>query len=150
MHQKKERCQVIIDVIKNSTCFQAFTISAEVPDIFMQQFWVNVDYPKLIWEDFAFQIDHRKEKKSRRKTMPFPRFTKVIINHFLSQHKYLSKLKFQHYHTIKDDGIIKQSESYQMFIIYSTSQIPPKKSRGKGSQGKKTGDVSQESVDVSY
>ncbi|GKC93583.1 hypothetical protein Tco_1159025 [Tanacetum coccineum] len=25
----------------------------------------NVDYPELIWEDFAFQIDHKKEKKSR-------------------------------------------------------------------------------------
>nr|GEZ10477.1 hypothetical protein [Tanacetum cinerariifolium] len=26
----------------------------------------NVDYTKLIWKDFAFQIDHRMEKKSRR------------------------------------------------------------------------------------
>ncbi|GKC24422.1 hypothetical protein Tco_1026572 [Tanacetum coccineum] len=60
----------------------------------------NVDYLELIWEDFAFQIDHRMEKKSRRETMPFPRFTKVIINHFLSQYKSLSKLKFQHYHTV--------------------------------------------------
>ncbi|GKE01053.1 hypothetical protein Tco_1389036, partial [Tanacetum coccineum] len=42
---------------------------------------------------------------------------------------------------------IKQSESYQIFIKYSTSQITPKKSRGKGSQGKKTFDVSQETVD---
>ncbi|GJY11672.1 hypothetical protein Tco_0380981 [Tanacetum coccineum] len=65
----------------------------------------NVDYPELIWEDFAFQIDHRKEKKSRRETMPFLRFTKVIINHFLSQHKSLCKLKFQHYHTIKGEVI---------------------------------------------
>ncbi|GJT41343.1 hypothetical protein Tco_0941208 [Tanacetum coccineum] len=281
-----------MDVIKNSTCFKAFTISAEVPEIFMQQFWYtikkvkdsesyefllankkcivnaevfrmildicprvegeefievqdddatltfvtdlgckgllhkynsmyvdhmhqpwrtlaaiinkclsgktgsndrlkksridilwgmfyreNVDYPDLIWEDFVFQIDHKREKKSRRETIPFPRFTKVIINHFLSQHKSLSKLKFQHYHTIKDDGIvsrlkfvrigedyqeyglsipdmmlndkIKQSESYQMFLKYSTGLIPPKKSRGKGSQGKKAADVSQELVDVS-
>ncbi|GJW46671.1 hypothetical protein Tco_0078317, partial [Tanacetum coccineum] len=30
-----------------------------------------------------------------------------------------------------------QSESYKLFILYSTGQIPPKKSRGKGSQGKK-------------
>ncbi|GKD07619.1 hypothetical protein Tco_1187304 [Tanacetum coccineum] len=36
-----------------------------------------------------------------------------------------------------------------MFIKYSTGQIPPKRSRCKGSQGKKTADVSQESVDVS-
>ncbi|GKC51461.1 hypothetical protein Tco_1074206 [Tanacetum coccineum] len=34
---KEETFQVIIDVIKNSTCFKEFTISAEVPKIFMQQ-----------------------------------------------------------------------------------------------------------------
>ncbi|GKB32446.1 hypothetical protein Tco_0871847 [Tanacetum coccineum] len=32
---------------------------------------------------------------------------------------------------------IKQSESYHMFIKYSTGQIPPNKSKGKGSKGKK-------------
>ncbi|GKC67460.1 hypothetical protein Tco_1100058 [Tanacetum coccineum] len=36
-----------------------------------------------------------------------------------------------------------------MFIKYSTGQIPPKKSKGKGSQGKKTIDDTQETVDVS-
>ncbi|GJT75201.1 hypothetical protein Tco_1041926 [Tanacetum coccineum] len=44
---------------------------------------------------------------------------------------------------------IKQSESYQMFIKYSTCQIPPKKSRGKGSQGKKTANTSKADVEVS-
>ncbi|GKC87241.1 hypothetical protein Tco_1147890 [Tanacetum coccineum] len=44
---------------------------------------------------------------------------------------------------------IKQSESYQIFIKYFTGQIPPKKSRGKGSQRKKTADDTQETVDVS-
>ncbi|GJR95654.1 hypothetical protein Tco_0267828 [Tanacetum coccineum] len=290
--QKEETFQVVIDVIKNSTCFKAFTISADVPEILMQQFWYtitkikdsesyeflladkkcvidaevfrkildicprkegedftevqndedtltflidlgysgplhkytnmfvdhmhqpwrtlaacinkclsgktasndklrksridilwgmfyreNVDYPSLIWEDIAYQIDHRREKKSRRENMPYPRFTKVIIDYFLSKHKSLKKLKFQHFHTIKDDGVVSrlkfvrmgedfqqyglaipatmlnneiiQSESYKMFILYSTGQIPPKKSRGKGSQGKKTTDTTKESVDVS-
>ncbi|GJS07757.1 retrovirus-related pol polyprotein from transposon TNT 1-94 [Tanacetum coccineum] len=109
----------------------AFTISADVPEIFMQQLWYsikkvqgtdsyeflyankkcvvnadvfrtildiysrvedvnftnvpdddttlaflikleNVDYPELIWEDLAFKIDHRKEKRSRRENMPLP------------------------------------------------------------------------------
>ncbi|GJX15050.1 hypothetical protein Tco_0206808 [Tanacetum coccineum] len=290
--QKEETFQVVIDVIKNSTCIKAFTISADVPEILMQQFWYtitkikgsesyeflladkrcvidaevfrkildicprkegedftevqndedtltflvdlgysgplhkytnmfvdhmhqpwrtlaacinkclsgktasndklrksridilwgmfyreNVDYPSLIWEDIAYQIDHRREKKSRRENMPYPRFTKVIIDYFLSKHKSLKKLKFQHFHTIKDDGVVSrlkfvrmgedvqqyglaipatmlnneiiQSESYKMFILYSTGQIPPKKSRGKGSQGKKTADTTEESVDVS-
>nr|GEY13608.1 hypothetical protein [Tanacetum cinerariifolium] len=42
VHQKEETFQVIINVIKNSTCFKAFTISAEVPEIFMQQFWYTI------------------------------------------------------------------------------------------------------------
>ncbi|GJY33177.1 retrovirus-related pol polyprotein from transposon TNT 1-94 [Tanacetum coccineum] len=107
----------------------------------------DVDYPELIWEDLAFQIDHRKEKRSRRENMPFSQFTKIIINHFPKQHKSLSNLKYQHYHIIKDDCIvsrlkfvrigedyqeyrraipkvmlndaIKQSESYQMFTSHS-------------------------------
>ncbi|GKE70037.1 hypothetical protein Tco_1528109 [Tanacetum coccineum] len=36
-----------------------------------------------------------------------------------------------------------------MFIKYFTSQIPPKKSRGKGSQGKKTTDTHEVDVVVS-
>ncbi|GJY55783.1 hypothetical protein Tco_0454898 [Tanacetum coccineum] len=204
--QTEETIQVVIDIIKNSTCFKAFIISADVPKIFMQQFWYTIkkvkdsDYyefllsnkkcivdaevfrkipdicPRVEGEVFT-PIGYRKEKKSRRETMLFPRFTKVIINHFLKQHKSLSNLKYQHYHTIKDDGIVSrlkfirigedyqeyrlaisdvmlndtiiQSESYQMFLKYYTGQIPPKKIRGKGSQGKKTVDVSQEIVDVS-
>ncbi|GJW38744.1 hypothetical protein Tco_0064589 [Tanacetum coccineum] len=268
--QKEETFQVVIDMIKNSTCFKAFIISADVSEIpdkkcvidaevfrkildicprkegedftkvqndedtltflidlgysgplhkytnmfvdHMHQPWrtlaacinkclsgktasndklrksgidimcgmfysENVDYPSLIWEDIAYQIDHRREKKSRRENMPYPRFTKVIIDYFLSKLKSLKKLKFQHFHTIKDDGVVSrlkfvrmgedfqqyglaipatmlnneiiQSESYKMFILYSTGQIPPKKSRGKGSQGKKTADTTEESVDVS-
>ncbi|GJS43295.1 hypothetical protein Tco_0568338 [Tanacetum coccineum] len=109
--------------------------------------------------------------------MPYPRFTKVIIDHFLKQQKSLFSLMQQHYHTIKDDGIvcrlkfvrigedyqeyglripdtmltkeIKRSEAYQMFYKYSTGQIPTKKSRGKGSQGKKTVDTSVKEIEVS-
>nr|GFA70474.1 hypothetical protein [Tanacetum cinerariifolium] len=44
---------------------------------------------------------------------------------------------------------IKRSESYQMFIKYSTHQILPNKSRGKVSKGKKTADESQKTIDVS-
>nr|GEX42143.1 copia protein [Tanacetum cinerariifolium] len=176
--QKEETFQVVIDLVKNSSFFKAFTIYADVPEIFMQQFWysikkvqgmdsyefllankkcmVNADVfrtildiclrvegvnftdvlnddttlafliklgykgplykhtnmfvdhmhqPKRTLEDLAYQIDHKKEKRSRRENMPFSRFTKVIINHFLKQHNSLLNLKFQHYHTIKDDGM---------------------------------------------
>ncbi|GKC55868.1 hypothetical protein Tco_1083466 [Tanacetum coccineum] len=231
--QKEETFQVIIDVIKNSTCYMAFTISTEVPKIFMQQFWYtvkkildiclrvrgedftevpndestltflidlgykgllykypnmfvdhmhqpwrtlaafiinkclfgksasneklrksridilwgmfhreNVDYPELIWEDFAFQIDNRQLKKGRLEIMPYPRLKFVRISK-----------DFQEYglpipETMLTEGI-KQLKSYQMFIKYSTGLIPLKKIRCKGSQGKKTTYTPKAAVDVS-
>ncbi|GJZ02466.1 hypothetical protein Tco_0520427 [Tanacetum coccineum] len=227
--QKEETFQVIIDVIKNSMCFKAFTIFADVPEIFMQQFWYtiknvqdtdsykfllankkytvnaevfrtildicprmegedftdvpddetaltflidlgykgllnrhtnmfvdhmhqpwrtlatiinkclsgktssndklqksridilwgmfnreNVVYPELIWEDLAYQIDHRKEKRSRRENMTYPSFRIIADVH----------------------------------QIFNSSDSTQEKQR-KGSKGKKTGEESQETVDVS-
>ncbi|GKC49122.1 hypothetical protein Tco_1071867, partial [Tanacetum coccineum] len=88
----------------------------------------------------------------------------AIINKCLSgktaSNDKLRKLKFvrigedyQEYERLIPDvmltDVIKHSESYHMFIKYSTNQIPPKKSRGKGSKGKKTAEESQETVDKS-
>ncbi|GKC95180.1 hypothetical protein Tco_1160622, partial [Tanacetum coccineum] len=81
----------------------------------------NVDYSELIWEDFAYQIDQKKEIN----TLKFVRIGE----------------DYQEYGLPIPDVMltdaIKHSESYQMFIKYSTNQIPPKKSRGKGSKAKK-------------
>ncbi|GKD88861.1 hypothetical protein Tco_1364368, partial [Tanacetum coccineum] len=41
--QKEKTFQVVIDIIKNSICFKAFTKSADVPEIFMQQFWYTIN-----------------------------------------------------------------------------------------------------------
>nr|GEX29626.1 hypothetical protein [Tanacetum cinerariifolium] len=43
----------------------------------------NVDYTYLMWEDFAYQVKHKNFKKSNE--MYYPRFTKVIIHHFMSK-----------------------------------------------------------------
>ncbi|GJU99767.1 hypothetical protein Tco_1329038 [Tanacetum coccineum] len=52
--QKEETFQVIIDIIKNSSCFKAFTISVDVPEIFMQQFWTILDIcPRVEGVDFT-------------------------------------------------------------------------------------------------
>ncbi|GJW32739.1 hypothetical protein Tco_0052771 [Tanacetum coccineum] len=126
----------------------------------------NVDFPKLIWEDFAYQIEYKQAKLRRCEIIPHPRFTKIIINHFLSLNPSIPKGPSSGMHTIKDDGVIsrlkfvrigedfqeyvraipktmltegiKQSETYHTFIKYSIGLIPSKKSIGKGSQGKKS------------
>ncbi|GJT12334.1 hypothetical protein Tco_0859376, partial [Tanacetum coccineum] len=190
-HRRKRHFKFIIDVIKNSTCYKAFTISAKVLEIFMQQFWYtvkkgvdfaelpddeatftflltswfqkvsnyyntpmhvsgttshltpgelwllsltsvcpeNADYPELIWEDFAFQIDYKQLKKGR------------LLTHIIKDDGFVSRLKFvrigEYYkeygllipETMLTDGI-KQSESFQMFIKYSTKSDPePAKKR---------------------
>ncbi|GKB30955.1 hypothetical protein Tco_0870356 [Tanacetum coccineum] len=47
---KEETLQVVIDTIKNSICLKAFTISADVLEIFMQQFWYTIK--KVKYSDF--------------------------------------------------------------------------------------------------
>ncbi|GJZ13842.1 hypothetical protein Tco_0549072 [Tanacetum coccineum] len=137
--QKEDTFQVIIDVIKNFTRYTAFTISAEVPKIFMQQFWYTV---KKVTGTNSYEF-HLANKKCLVDAELFWKildiclrvqgedFTKVQMMSLLL----LSSLIFvtKEYglpipETMLNEGI-KQSESYQMFIKYSTSLIPPKKSR---------------------
>nr|GEX74480.1 hypothetical protein [Tanacetum cinerariifolium] len=42
----------------------------------------NVDYVALLWEDFMYQADNKEISLARKEHMSYPRFTKVIINHF--------------------------------------------------------------------
>nr|GEW74473.1 hypothetical protein [Tanacetum cinerariifolium] len=64
----------------------------------------NVDYVELLWEDFIYQIDNKAYKKQD--MMYYPRFTKVIIHHFLTQDKTLSWRNKIGIHTSKDDYLI--------------------------------------------
>nr|GFA69738.1 hypothetical protein [Tanacetum cinerariifolium] len=41
----------------------------------------NFDYAFLIWEDLVYQVEHKNQKKINE--MYYPRFTKVIIHHFM-------------------------------------------------------------------
>ncbi|GJS20281.1 hypothetical protein Tco_0448913 [Tanacetum coccineum] len=59
VHQKEETFQVIIDVIKNSTCFMAFTIFTDVSEIFMHQFWYTIKKVKDT-ESYEFLLANKK------------------------------------------------------------------------------------------
>ncbi|GJV48173.1 hypothetical protein Tco_1438385 [Tanacetum coccineum] len=145
VHQKKETFQVFIDVIKNSICFKAFTITVKVPEIFIQQFWYTIKKVKDS-ESYEFLLANKKC------IIDAEVFKKILdICPRVKGEEFTER-----YHIIKDDGIvsrlkfvkieedyqeyglpildmmlndaIKQAESYQMFLKYSTGQIPPKKS----------------------
>ncbi|GKC78758.1 hypothetical protein Tco_1129532 [Tanacetum coccineum] len=53
MTQKEETYQVVLDIIKNTTFYKVFLATADVPEIFMQQFWL---VPPKKTRDVAFKL----------------------------------------------------------------------------------------------
>ncbi|GJT41439.1 hypothetical protein Tco_0941304 [Tanacetum coccineum] len=117
----------------------------------------NVDYVALLREDFMFQADNRDISPTHKEHMPYPRFTKVIISHFISKDKTISMSNKINLHTIRDDSIlgtlkfvsktedyqkygalipdeminqdIKDSKAYKSYLAFATGQATPKKAR---------------------
>ncbi|GJT89680.1 hypothetical protein Tco_1078525 [Tanacetum coccineum] len=118
-------------------------------------FQKNVEYVELLWEDFTYQIDNKDFK--RQEKMYYPRFTKVIIHHFLIQEKILSWRNKIGMHTSKDDYLIstlrfvsrkeasqiyravlpkcltspkmKESKAYKTYLGHATGAVPYKIAR---------------------
>nr|GEX93454.1 retrovirus-related Pol polyprotein from transposon TNT 1-94 [Tanacetum cinerariifolium] len=61
----------------------------------------NVDYAFLIWEDFVYQVEHKNQKKSNE--MYYPRFTKVIIHHFMSKDPSIPRRNKVNWHYVRDE-----------------------------------------------
>nr|GEY32964.1 hypothetical protein [Tanacetum cinerariifolium] len=61
----------------------------------------NVDFAYLMWEDFVYQVEHKDTKKSNE--MCYPRFTKVIIYHFLSKDPSIPRRNKVNWHYVRDD-----------------------------------------------
>nr|GEU76704.1 hypothetical protein [Tanacetum cinerariifolium] len=74
---------------------------------------MNVDYVSFLWEDFIYQADNREISLERKEHIPYPQFTKVIINHFISKDNTISMRNRINLHTVRDDTLL----------------VPPKKAR---------------------
>nr|GEX31789.1 hypothetical protein [Tanacetum cinerariifolium] len=61
----------------------------------------NVDYAYLIWEDFMYQVKHKNQKKSNE--MYYPRFTKVIIDYFMTRKPSIPRRNKINWHYVRDD-----------------------------------------------
>ncbi|GKB70536.1 hypothetical protein Tco_0931948 [Tanacetum coccineum] len=57
--QKESTCQVILDIIKSSPCYNAFLITVDVPKIYMPQFWFTVKKIKKS-SFYQFDLDNKK------------------------------------------------------------------------------------------
>nr|GEU63877.1 hypothetical protein [Tanacetum cinerariifolium] len=61
----------------------------------------NVDFAYVIWEDFVYQVEHKDTKKSNE--MYYPRFTKVIIYHFILKDPSIPRRNKVNWHYVRDD-----------------------------------------------
>ncbi|GKC69996.1 hypothetical protein Tco_1115879 [Tanacetum coccineum] len=64
----------------------------------------KVDYAYLLWEDLVFQIENKESRKN--KYMFYLRFTKVVINHFMSQDQSIPRRNKVDWHMANDDPIL--------------------------------------------
>nr|GFC47406.1 hypothetical protein [Tanacetum cinerariifolium] len=64
---------------------------------------INIDFAYLIWEDFVYQVEHRSQKRSNE--MNYPRFTKVIIDYFMTKKPSISRRNRIHWHYVRDDAL---------------------------------------------
>nr|GEZ12801.1 hypothetical protein [Tanacetum cinerariifolium] len=212
IQSKEPTLQVVYDVLRNSPFLKAFLVTADVPEIYMQEFWAtaklhqhsirfkidtrkhvldlepfremlhispripgqsfdelpfeeeileflrflghstqiktltdvnglyhesNVDYAYLIWEDFVYQVEHKSQKKSNE--MYYPRFTKVIIDYFMTRKPSIPRRNRVNWHYVRDDVLfttIKNSKAYKEYYACATGEAAPKP---KASARKKTG-----------
>ncbi|GKD79569.1 hypothetical protein Tco_1342190, partial [Tanacetum coccineum] len=60
-----------------------------------------VDYAELLWEGLHYYLHHPTS------SIPYPRFTKIIISHYMTNFPEISKRARDRYHNFKDDDIMK-------------------------------------------
>nr|GEY87382.1 hypothetical protein [Tanacetum cinerariifolium] len=86
----------------------------------------NVDYAYLMWEDFFYQVKHKNSKKSNQ--MYYPRFTKVIIHHFIYKDPSIPRRnKFDALLPIElTNEEIRNSNAYKEYYAIATGAAPPK------------------------
>nr|GEX35023.1 hypothetical protein [Tanacetum cinerariifolium] len=87
IQSKESTLQLVYDVLRRCPFFKAFLVTADVPEIYMQEFW-------------ATAYNHKKSNE-----MYYPRFTKVIIHHFMSKDPSIPIKNKINWHYVRDDFI---------------------------------------------
>ncbi|GJT36355.1 hypothetical protein Tco_0926774 [Tanacetum coccineum] len=60
----------------------------------------HVDYVYLLWEDLGYQVEIKNSKKNN--DMYYPRFTKVIVDYFMTKDPSIPKRNKMFWHTARD------------------------------------------------
>nr|GEX47167.1 hypothetical protein [Tanacetum cinerariifolium] len=113
--------EAIVPSTQRCPFFKAFLVTADAPEIYMQEFWATT------YEDFVYQVEHKNQKKSNE--MYYPRFTKVIIHYFMSKDPFIPRRNKINWHYVRDNSIFstikKEEEWLCTFITPPTATTTP-------------------------
>ncbi|GJS87359.1 hypothetical protein Tco_0769995 [Tanacetum coccineum] len=62
---------------------------------------IHVDYAELLWEGLHYSL------MNPTRLIPYPRFTKIIVDHFMTKNSKIPKRLHKHYHRVENDKIVK-------------------------------------------
>ncbi|GJT50315.1 hypothetical protein Tco_0976472 [Tanacetum coccineum] len=62
---------------------------------------IHVDYAELLWEGLYYLLHHPTS------SIPYPRFTKIIVSHYMTIFPNISRRARDMYHNLQDDDIMK-------------------------------------------
>ncbi|GKA90042.1 hypothetical protein Tco_0811854 [Tanacetum coccineum] len=62
---------------------------------------IHVDYAELLWEGIYYSFHHPTS------SIPYPRFTKIIVSHYMTIFLEISRRAREMYHNLQDDDIMK-------------------------------------------
>nr|GFC30548.1 hypothetical protein [Tanacetum cinerariifolium] len=124
IQSKESTLQVVYDVLRNFPFFKAFLVTADVPEIYMQELWATA---KLHQHSIRFKMDTRKsvldleafremlhispripsqsfvELPFEEEILEFLRFTKVIIDYFMTRKPSIPRRNKINWHYVRDD-----------------------------------------------
>nr|GEX25934.1 hypothetical protein [Tanacetum cinerariifolium] len=119
---KESTLQVVYDVLRLTSFYKAFLVTADVPEIYMQGFWetaivyhhsihfkmnnkkhiINLEnFRAKLHIYFVYQVEQKDAKKSNE--MYYPRFTKVIMNFFMTKDPSIPRRNKVNWHYVRDD-----------------------------------------------
>ncbi|GKC02285.1 hypothetical protein Tco_0993895 [Tanacetum coccineum] len=138
LNSKETTLQVVYDVLKLTPFYKAFQITADVPKIYMQEEMLQI-CPKLPNQQFkelpfeeailTFLRDLENKNVKRSNEMYYPRFTKVIVNFFMTKDQSIPRRNKLYGAILPDEltnEVIKDSESYKEYYAIASGAEPPK------------------------
>ncbi|GJU41760.1 hypothetical protein Tco_1194717 [Tanacetum coccineum] len=146
LKSKKPTLQVVLDALKLTPFFKAFKIIADIfPKLTGQKFKdppfeeeillfirdlgntgeikgmyhnKHVDDVYLLWEDLVYQVENKNSNKNN--DMCYPRFTKVIINYFMTKDPSIPRRNKMFWHTARHDSMF---ITIRVIFKYQDTQI---------------------------